>query len=49
MPAELEQILAGLEKSYRSRETKDIVWTLFGTRRTPGGYEFYVISQEYRE
>jgi hypothetical protein len=44
-----EAELAGLEqKQLGMRPLKDIKRTVFGIRNKPGGYEFYVISQEYR-
>jgi hypothetical protein len=46
---ETEAMLAALEqKQLGMRQIKDIKRTVFGIRGKPGGYEFYVISQEYR-
>jgi hypothetical protein len=44
-----EAVLAGLEQQKLGmRQIRDIKRTVFGIRSKPGGYEFYVISQEYR-
>lgn len=49
VPAGVEATLAALEKSYRDRDPEGISRTLFGIRKTSSGYEFYVMSQEYRD
>ncbi len=48
-PQEVEDLLAGLENERAGRRTlQEILRTLFGVRGGGGGYEFYVIDQQYR-
>lgn len=46
-PADLEEKLAALEKSYRGKDAKEIAQTRFGVRPSADGYEFYVLNQTY--
>jgi len=46
-PADVENLLLGLELAYRNRDQSEIRKTVFGVRQAGGGYEFYVIEQSY--
>jgi hypothetical protein len=48
IPAETEKELARVEFLHANRPAKDIRRTYFGVRPKGGGFEFYVIKQEYR-
>ncbi len=52
LPKTLETQLVRLEQEYaakQSRSVEECQSTLFGVRSTQGGYEFYVVSMQFRE
>ena len=51
-PGDTENMLANVEDNYakaNDKTTKEIRKTIFGVKNKGGGYEFYIIRQEYRK
>ncbi len=44
-PADVEELLARVEREYRNRKPSEIRRTVFEVRRDGGGYQFVVVSQ----